>query len=74
MGTQINKNTPIFLAHGERDPVVKYAWGEASKKTLSQNLGYEVEWRTYPNLEHSADPQEIADMEKWLQKRIPAQV
>lgn len=74
MRTQINKDTPIFLAHGELDPVVKYAWGEASKKLLSENLRYEVEWRTYPNLEHSADPQEIADMEEWLQKRIPAQV
>lgn len=74
MRTQINKDTPIFLAHGELDPVVKYAWGEASKKMLSGDLKYEVEWRTYPNLEHSADPQEIVDMEKWLQGRLPAQV
>ncbi|KAL0636082.1 hypothetical protein Q9L58_004988 [Maublancomyces gigas] len=72
--TEINKATPIFLAHGENDPTVKYAWGEASKQVLSGELGYEVEWRTYPNLGHSADPQEIADMEKWLHKILPVQV
>lgn len=74
MRTQINKNTPIFLAHGKIDPVVRYVWGEASKQILDEKLGYEVEWHTYPNLEHSADPQEIADMEKWLQTKIPTQV
>lgn len=74
MRTEINKDTPIFLAHGEIDPMVKYEWGCVSNQVLGENLGYKVEWRTYPNLEHSADPQEIADMEKWLQRRIPVQV
>lgn len=74
MRAEINNKTPIFLAHGEVDPVVKYAWGKTSRKVLDVELGYEVEWRTYPHLEHSADPQEITDMEKWLHKRLPAQV
>lgn len=73
MRSDANKNTPVFLAHGERDPVVRYVWGKATKQLLDEKMGYPVEWHSYPNLDHSADPQEIADMEKWLQKRLPAQ-
>lgn len=73
MRNDVNKDTPIFLAHGELDGVVRYVWGESTRKELEQNLGHKVEWHSYPNLDHSADPQEINDMEKWLERRLPAQ-
>ena len=61
-----NQNTPIFLAHGEHDPVVAVERGVAARDTL-QALGYRVEWFTYA-MEHSVCPQEIADLNGWLLK------
>jgi len=66
-----NKNTDIFQAHGGSDRVVQYRWGERTKGILQEELGHNVEWHSYPQLEHSADPQEIADMEKWLHTKLP---
>jgi len=75
LGTLIkdaNKQTEIFQAHGEQDFVVRYSWGQMSVEYLKK-LDIKVEWHSYPNLDHSADPQEIADMEKWLERKLPSQ-
>jgi len=71
--TEENKQTPIFQAHGELDYVVRYEWGTTTRDTLREKYGRELEWHSYPDLEHSADPQEINDMQTWLEKRIPSQ-
>lgn len=59
-----NQHTPIFLAHGQHDPVVVLQRGEAARNTL-QALGYRVDWFSYP-MEHSVCPQEVADLNHWL--------
>jgi phospholipase/carboxylesterase len=59
-GLPQNKQVPIFLAHGTHDPVVALARAEASKNKLLE-LGYSVQWRTYP-MQHSVCGQEVADM------------
>ena len=61
-----SSKTPMFLAHGTRDPVVPIDRAMASRDALLA-LGYAVEWHTYP-MEHSVCPQEIVDIESWLQK------
>jgi len=65
-----NKETPIFMGHGDADPVVQYKWGQATASTLKQ-WGWEVDFKTYKNLPHSAAPEEIEDLKNYLQKRIP---
>ena len=62
--TAANARTPIFMAHGSQDPVVEPARGEASRDLL-KNLGYAVQWHTYP-MPHSVHPQEIADISAFL--------
>ncbi len=52
-----NRDLPIFMAHGTRDPVVQHAWGVASRDALI-NAGRRVEWHDYP-MEHSAVAEEI---------------
>ena len=42
-----NKDTPIFLAHGDNDPVVQYAWGKKTADML-KGWGWNVDFRTYP--------------------------
>lgn len=58
--------TPIFMGHGTRDGVVILARATASRDML-KTMGYAVDWHDYP-MEHSVCPQEISDLEQWLQR------
>jgi phospholipase/carboxylesterase len=60
----VNRKVPIFMAHGTEDPVVRYAWGEASRRTLEEG-GWPVEWHAYA-MEHSAVPEEIAALGRFI--------
>lgn len=64
--TQANASTPIFMAHGQDDPVIAIELAERSVGQLI-GLGYDVEWRDYP-MEHSVCIEEIAHIGAWLKK------
>jgi phospholipase/carboxylesterase len=64
--TRANYQTPIFLAHGNQDPVVDVRRGTEAKQLLEAG-GYPVEWHTYP-MPHSVCPQEIVDIAAWLRR------
>ncbi|KAI9933881.1 hypothetical protein ASPWEDRAFT_168156 [Aspergillus wentii DTO 134E9] len=66
-----NKNTPFFLAHGLDDEVVKYEFGDLSAKEIKKLGAEDVEFRSYDDLGHSADPTEIDDLARFLNKAIP---
>ncbi|WP_162593284.1 alpha/beta hydrolase [Variovorax sp. PBL-E5] len=59
-----NRDTPIFLAHGQRDGVVVIPRATATRDALTA-LGYAVEWHEYP-MEHSVCMEEIADLNRFL--------
>jgi phospholipase/carboxylesterase len=65
-----NTRLPIFMAHGDADPVIGLGFAEASRETLEAE-GYGVEWHTYP-MGHSVCPAEIRDVAAWLAKRYDA--
>jgi predicted esterase len=65
-----NKETPIFMGHGDSDPLVLPQWGQKTAEVL-KGEGWKVELKMYRGLQHSADPQEIDDVEKYLNERIP---
>lgn len=65
-----NKATPIFMGHGDVDPIVKYEYGKKTSERLTE-WGYNVDFHTYRGLPHSAAPQEIVDLEKYVLQRIP---
>jgi phospholipase/carboxylesterase len=58
------KSQPIFLAHGEADPVIPVRAGQASGALLRE-LGFDVTWKTYP-MPHAVCPEEIRDLGDWL--------
>lgn len=58
------KNTPIFMAHGNQDPVVLPEYGKGSAELLEQ-LGYQVDWFEYP-MEHSVCPDETQAIGQWI--------
>lgn len=65
-----NRDTPIFMGHGDADPLVRYEWGVMAAERL-RDWGWKVRFETYEGLPHSASPQEIDDLETWLAERLP---
>ena len=63
-----NRDVPIFMAHGTRDPVVRYEFGDSSSNLLQQ-LGYSISWNSYP-MEHTVCIEEIADISAWILGRL----
>lgn len=61
-----NADIPIYMAHGEYDPIVPLALAQQSLQHLKQ-LGYPAEWQVYP-MEHGLVPGEIDDISHWFDK------
>jgi phospholipase/carboxylesterase len=59
---------PVFLAHGDADPVIPVQAGHASAETL-RTLGFDVTWRTYA-MPHAVCPEEIRDLGDWFDHRF----
>ena len=58
--------TPVFMAHGEYDPMIPLSRAVASRNTLS-NSNYQIEWHQYP-IEHSVSDAEISDISRFLHR------
>jgi phospholipase/carboxylesterase len=61
---------PVFMAHGQFDPVVPITGGEMSAAALRQ-FGFDVQWHRYP-MQHSVCAEEIRDLGDWMQARFAA--
>jgi predicted esterase len=42
-----NKDTPIFMGHGDRDPLVRPEWGRKTADILKE-WGWKVDLKMYP--------------------------
>jgi phospholipase/carboxylesterase len=60
------RTTPIFLAHGQYDPMVPLPRGEETRRLLVLR-GFTPVWRTYPIM-HSVCLEEIRDLGRWLEE------
>lgn len=67
LDTRINKQTPIFMAHGTSDGVVPFEWGVGSHKAL-QSAGLNVAFNKYSDMGHSTCPAELEDFSKFISK------
>lgn len=63
-----NRNTPIFMAHGNLDPTISHALGAMSRDYLQQR-GYPIDWHAYP-MAHQVCVEEIADLKRWIGARL----
>jgi phospholipase/carboxylesterase len=61
-----NQDLPVFLAHGQLDPVVPMAAGVGSRELL-RSLGHEVEWHEYP-IGHTVSVEELEALRGWMLK------
>jgi phospholipase/carboxylesterase len=67
--SEVNRDVPIFQAHGSADPLVALERGERARARLTE-LGYAIEWHTYP-MGHEVCPDEIRDIGAWLGRVLP---
>jgi phospholipase/carboxylesterase len=62
----MNRDVPVFMAHGRDDPVIPLGRAMQSRVLLEQQ-GYALEWHEY-RMPHSVCPEEIRDIATWLKK------
>jgi phospholipase/carboxylesterase len=67
-----NQATPIFMAHGQADPMLPLSLGTASCDYLRET-GYTVEWHDYP-MGHSVCAAEVADIRAFLFRVLPIEL
>lgn len=61
---EANATTPIFVAHGELDPMVPITRGEHARDRLAA-LGHPLQWQSY-RMQHQVCMEEIEDIGGWL--------
>lgn len=71
-GEGFDNSLPVFMGHGQFDPMVPLQFGKSSAGRLTE-VGFDVEWREYP-MAHGVCPQEIADISRWLVSVLDDQV
>jgi phospholipase/carboxylesterase len=59
-----NQHLPVFLAHGQQDPIVPYPLGLMTKTALEQ-ANQPVNWHAYP-MPHNVCNEEIQEISGWL--------
>jgi phospholipase/carboxylesterase len=59
-----NKKIPIFMAHGNSDPIIPIEIGKKSADTLKSD-GHPITWKQYP-MPHSLCMEEIQDILNWI--------
>jgi len=65
---EANRELPILVCHGTRDPVVNEALGKKAEADL-RALGHPTQYRNYP-MEHSVCLEQIHDISTWFQERL----
>ncbi|MBA2711702.1 MAG: carboxylesterase [Tatlockia sp.] len=67
--TDLAKNTPIFMASGQYDPIVLPIWSKATAAKLT-SAGYkDLSFHSYL-MEHSICLEEIKDLSNWLRAQL----
>jgi|TARA_B100000767_G_C19708531_1_gene511692 phospholipase/carboxylesterase len=61
-----SRELPIFLAHGQYDPVIQFNLGVQTRIMLEE-MKYSVLWNEYP-MDHAVCQDEIKDIGLWISK------
>ena len=69
-GDAIETSIPVFMAHGQFDPMIPMQYGRSSADALVE-AGFDLEWHDYP-MAHAVCAQEIDDIRTWLLQVLSA--
>lgn len=67
--TQLQHDTPMFIASGDDDPLVLPAWTGQCVDHLREQGYTRVSWHRYA-MEHSICIEEVRDIERWISEEI----
>lgn len=62
----LHREMPMFIAHGQQDPVVPFELGVKARDDLTAK-GYQIDWRAYP-MQHQVCIDEIEAIGAWLRR------
>jgi len=65
-----NKETPILQCHGDSDSMVSPNFGKATSQIL-KSINKNVQFKTYPGMDHGSCDQEITDIDEFINKCLP---
>lgn len=65
----VERDQPIFIAHGEDDSMVPVEWSQRLLAFLEEH-GYQPAYQTYP-IGHQISPALMADLRAWVKKIFP---
>ena len=63
----------VLICHGDADPMVKFQYAEATRDQLAA-AAVDVLFETYRGMEHCACREEIDDVGRWLEARLPVSI
>jgi len=63
------RKQPIFVAHGQFDSMVPFAWSQDLVAFLEAQ-GYQPTYKTYP-IDHEISPSLVAELRSWIKKVLP---
>lgn len=62
-----NAAIPIFMGHGDCDPVIQPDMGYRTRSLLEKH-DYQPEWHEYRGMQHGVCAEEISHISEWLQR------
>ncbi|KAK2077378.1 hypothetical protein QBZ16_004223 [Prototheca wickerhamii] len=65
------KSKPVFACHGTGDTIIPYEIGVESMDSLLAAGIKDVEFKTYPGLDHVQSPQMVEDVKSFLLRVLP---
>ncbi|XP_015255350.1 PREDICTED: acyl-protein thioesterase 2 [Cyprinodon variegatus] len=67
-----HKNLPILQCHGEMDMMIPVQFGAMTAEKLKYIVDPQmVTFKSYPGVNHSSCPQEMADVKEFIEKYLP---
>lgn len=72
MSPSVSKNMPILQCHGEMDHMIPLQFGAMTAEKLKSIVNPQtITFRTYPGLQHSSCPQEMAAVKEFIENCLP---
>ncbi|XP_070708958.1 acyl-protein thioesterase 1-like isoform X2 [Pempheris klunzingeri] len=67
-----NKDMHVLQCHGDSDPLVPYIFGHQTAERMKSLVNpANVTFKTYRGLPHSACPEEMVDIKRFIEKQLP---
>ena len=63
--SEVQRATPVLMAHGRQDSLIPFALGEAARDRLGKLQEQPPRWRDYP-MDHGVNEDEAAELMEWL--------